>query len=101
MKAQLEQSDIDAIAQEVVKAIRPLLSKGKTENNTLFTVDSLAEYLGCKERWIRDRVYFKEIPFVKLGGLLKFKKCSIDKWIANQETPVMNSLSKPLKLAKP
>jgi len=87
----------DRIVQRILKSLKPVLAKSKADNDTIFTVKTLSEYLGCKERWIRDRVYFKEIPFVKLGGLLKFKKSSIDKWIASQETPAINN---PPKLFK-
>ena len=100
MKTELEQSDIDAIAQEVVKAIRPLLSKGKVEENTIFTVKTLAEYLHVSDQWVYERVQLNEIPFSKIGKFPRFRKSKIDRWLDSLETPVINPLSSRLKVIK-
>lgn len=100
MKIDLEQSDIQAIAQEVVKTIKPILSKRKTEDDTLFTVDSLAVYLEVSKRWVYERIHLKEIPYAKVGKFPRFRKSKIDRWIESLETPAIHPLSRSLKRIK-
>lgn len=103
MKLELEQADIQAIAQamsaEVVKALKPLLN-GKREEDTICTVKGLAKYLEVSDKWVYERVQFKEIPFIKVGGNVRFSKKDIDCWIDTLKTPVVNRLSSPLKAVK-
>lgn len=103
MKLELEQADIQAIAQaltaEVVKTLKPLVNS-KGEGDIIFTVKSLAKYLEVSEKWVYERVQFKEIPFIKVGGNVRFSKKDIDCWIDTLKTPVVNRLSSPLKAVK-
>ena len=80
MKAEFETGDIEAIAQRVVELLRPLLSSnGKHEDDVIFDVRGLAEYLKVSTKWIYERTQFKEIPFKKIKGLLRFRKKDIDR----------------------
>lgn len=88
------------IAQEVVKAIKPHLHVGKVEDNTLYTVQSLAKRLGVSPQWIYERVHLKEIPFIKMGKFPRFRKADIDEWLDSQKVPAVNPLSNRLKLVK-
>lgn len=103
MKLELEQADIQAIAQavtaEVVKALKPLVNS-KREGDTVFTVKTLAKSLEVSEKWIYERVQFKEIPYFKLGGNVRFSKKDIDHWIDTQKIPAVNPLSRSLKAVK-
>jgi len=47
MKVTLEQEDVQAIAEAVIEKLRPLLIgiKAKSEPDTIFTPETLAEYL--------------------------------------------------------
>ena len=103
MKAELNintQELEERVAQRVVKALKPLLS-GKGEDHNLFTVKGLAEYLGISQKWVYERVQFKEIPYYKLGGSLRFKKSAIDRWLEETcKTPAVNSPAGPLKAVK-
>lgn len=95
MKFELEEKDLDVIAEKVVSCLTPLLSIGvKTEDDTIFTVESLSKYLSVSEQWVYERVQLKEIPFIKIGKFIRFKKGSIDKWLTGQETPAANPFSK-------
>jgi excisionase family DNA binding protein len=103
MRIDLDQSDIQAIAQEVAKVLKPLFkSNGKagSENDTLFTVESLAEYLGVSKRWVYERIHLKEIPYAKVGKFPRFRKSKIDRWIDSLETPAIHPLSRSLKRIK-
>lgn len=103
MKLELEQADIQAIAQavtsEMVKVFKPLLN-GKGEEDTIFTLERLCEYLNVEPDWIYKRTARKEIPYIKAGGLLRFRKRDIDKWLDTCKTPAVNPLSARLKRVK-
>jgi excisionase family DNA binding protein len=47
-------------------------------------VSDVARYLKCKERHIRELVYRREIPFCKVGRLLRFHRKEIDRWLLNK-----------------
>lgn len=54
----------------------------------IMTIEELAEYLGLSESTIYKRVSNHEIPYTKLGTLLRFSKWSIDQWVSqNTVTP--------------
>lgn len=103
MKLELEQSDVQVIVQavtaEVMKALKPLLG-GNGEADIVFTVDGLCTYLQAEPDWIYKRTARKEIPYIKVGGLLRFHKRDIDKWLETHKTPVVNPLSVRLKRVK-
>lgn len=62
------------IAKAVFSAIKPILTKNKAEDDKLFTVETLAEYLGTPKSWIYTRTHLKEIPYIKIGRFLRFRK---------------------------
>src|SRR3972149_6389582 len=74
------------ITQQVVKAIRPMLS-GKAEDNTILDVDGLAKYLSVTRNWIYQQTHINAIPHHKLGSQLRFRKRDIDKWLDAQKVP--------------
>jgi excisionase family DNA binding protein len=45
-----------------------------------------AELLGTTERHVRELVYKRAIPFVKVGGALRFDLTDLDAWIASNRT---------------
>lgn len=99
MKAEISidtQEIVKAVTLEVVKALRPLL-KGDGEDNTIFTVKTLAAYLQVSEKWVYERVQFKEIPFNKVQGHVRFRKRDIDAWLESLKCPSINPLSRQLK----
>lgn len=78
-----------AIAQAIVKAIKPMLSNTETEKDAIFTTDTIAKYLGVSKQWVYKRVQFKEIPYSKMGNFLRFKKSAIDTWLDTNKVPVI------------
>ncbi len=102
MKAELhiETGELEEqISRRVIKALKPLLS-GRSEEATFFTVKVLAEYLKVSDKWIYERVQFKEIPYYKLGSNLRFKKSAIELWLETLKTPAVSHLSGGLKAVK-
>lgn len=98
MKAELESQDIEQIALKVVELLKPLISgNGKHEaEDTIFTPETLAEYLQVDTSWVYKKVSFKAIPYFKSGKYTRFKKPVIDKWI---ETQTVRPIP-PLKLVR-
>ena len=50
-------------------------------DNSLFTIESLAKFLNVSPATIRDWVYKRQIPFKKLGRLVRFDPLDIQKWL--------------------
>jgi excisionase family DNA binding protein len=48
-------------------------------------IEEAAEYLKTKNTHIRDLVYKREIPYSKLGGLLRFHRTTLDRWLLKEE----------------
>ena len=100
MKIELEQSDIQAIAEKVVELMKPYLSpRSDLQENTIFDVPGLCHYLHVTPKWIHERTHLKEIPYIKLSNKqLRFRKKKIDKWLESLETPSLNQYTGKLKV---
>lgn len=55
--------------------------KNNALEDRLLTVKEAALYLGFAEGTIRNKVSKNEIPYVKLGKALRFRKSELDRWI--------------------
>ncbi|MDA8169510.1 MAG: helix-turn-helix domain-containing protein [Nitrospiraceae bacterium] len=92
MKTELEPQDIEAIAQKVAEILKPMLARnGKTESETIFDVQGLAEYLRVSKKWVYERVQFKEVPHIKIKGQLRFSRKDIDKWLSEYKLPAVDT----------
>lgn len=98
MKTLLEQEDIQAIASAVMEMMKPMLSgNGRpAEGDSVFTPETLADYLQVDTSWVYKQVSLKTIPYFKSGKYTRFKKALIDRWI---ETQTVRPLP-PLRPAK-
>jgi len=100
MKAEIN-IDLQDFANEVVariiKSIQEKLYSCKVDEESLFTVKSLAKYLEVSDQWIYERIQKAEIPVIKVGKFPRFKKSDIDDWLNSLKVPVMNPLSSRLK----
>lgn len=77
------------IAEKVLSTLRPQLSEELED--TLFNVQTLAEYLQVSKQWVYERVQFKEIPYRKVGRFLRFRKSEIDEWLDGFKVPAASS----------
>lgn len=50
----------------------------------LMDVKECAELLKVKVSWLRKKVFLREIPFTKLGALVRFDKAEIIEWVKEQ-----------------
>ena len=57
---------------------------GKTAPEPLLTVEEVAEYLKVSAGSIYNRVSKGEIPFVKIGTSVRFRRSEIDRWVEEQ-----------------
>ena len=82
MKFELDQEDIEAIAQRVAEILRPMFARNSRAEaeDTIFDVAALAAYLKVDETWVYKQVSLKAIPYFKTGKYTRFKKSAIDRW---------------------
>ena len=89
MKLELEQTDLQRIAEHVLDALRPLLAgTGKDKPvDAVMDVQALADYLKVAPTWVYKQVQFKSIPHFHAGKFPRFKRSEIDSWIKQNSTP--------------
>ena len=88
MKAELilPQELVEAIANKVIEKLTPMLDGNeKHHEESIFTPESLSKFLCVEVSWVYRQVSDKTIPYFKNGKYVRFKKSSIDKWIASHE----------------
>ena len=51
----------------------------------LQTIYELAEAKNLKVSWIRSKVFQRQIPFIKLGRLLRFDPDDIESWLESKK----------------
>lgn len=49
-------------------------------NHKLLTTEEVAGYFGLKVSRIKSMVFYKQIPIIKIGRLVRFEKAQIDEW---------------------
>ena len=59
-----------------------------TNKPSLMTLDEVAKYLRMKKVTIYKHAQEGKVPGFKVGSKWRFKKTSIDKWIADKEQNV-------------
>ena len=102
MKSDLEPGDIEAIAQRVAEILKPVLARNNRADteDIIFDMQTLAEYLKVSTKWIYERTHLKEIPYIKIGGQLRFNRKEIDKWLQTGKIPAVDAHGRILKAAK-
>lgn len=53
----------------------------KFEIKRLMTAEDVAELLHMKISWVRQRVHKDEIPYYKIGNLVRFNRADILEWL--------------------
>jgi excisionase family DNA binding protein len=53
----------------------------------LMSVPEAAEVLGCSQRMVRKLVHTRQIPFVRIGRLIRFRRSDIDGYITANTQP--------------
>lgn len=100
MKFEIEFPDeaLQAIAAAVADRLRPViiaLTAAPAKADELMSVEELAAYLGVSKDGIYRKTAGNEIPFVKVGRLVKFRRSEVDRWLSTRSVPDITSLSAP------
>ena len=53
-------------------------------NRKLLTIEDAAKFLSIKVSRLRTAVFRKEIPFIKIGRLVRFKEETLVDWIESK-----------------
>ncbi len=53
----------------------------------LVGIEAIADQLGVTVRWVRRRVAAREIPFFKLGHLVRFDPTEVRAWVNESRVP--------------
>ncbi len=61
-------------------------SKQPLFENSLWDIKQTSEKLNVSEKTIRDWVYKRQIPFKKIGKLVRFHPSEIHQWIEERST---------------
>ena len=65
-------------------------SNAKSHLKAFYTPDELAEFLAISKPTIYRLVGKRQIPFIKIGGVLRFKKADIEAYLDDRRIgPVM------------
>lgn len=60
-------------------------SGSRVESDPLMGITQLAQRLGVQVKTIYGWVHMRQIPFVKVGGCLRFCSKDIDAWIQSKK----------------
>jgi excisionase family DNA binding protein len=98
------------IVEELFERIKPLVTtlgkhEAAREDDIIFDVAGLSEYLEVSKKWVYEQTHLKAIPHYKLGNKqVRFKKKDIDAWLCGLRVPFasMSSINpkKPLLFNK-
>ncbi len=102
MKINFEKQDLDTVAERVIEALKPYLTrKDDGEDDAVLDVPGLCDYIHVTPKWIHERTHLKEIPYYKLSNKqLRFRKRDIDKWLESLRTPAIHPVSSRMKLMR-
>ena len=58
--------------------------------STLYDVKATAERLSTSERHVRELIYRKELPYFKVGRLVRIDSDDLEAWLTSQRQPARN-----------
>ena len=70
------------------------------EMKEYINIDELSECLGIKKSTLYGKVERREIPYYKIGHLVRFKKTEIDKWVESLKQMVVDTDKKANEIIK-
>lgn len=56
-----------------------------TNSREVFSLPEAAEFLGVDDRTLRDWVKHRDVPCAKIGGLLRFRRVALLRWLREME----------------
>ena len=87
MKLEIEQTDIEAIAQRVFELLIPHLPN-RQEQDVILDARGIADLLGKSQgqiyQWVHNASHgLSDFPYLKVGRSLRFSKNDVLKWAKN------------------
>ena len=73
-----------------MKKQEAVLARGEA-GEPLLGIAQLAQRLGAQVKTIYAWVHMRQIPFVKVGGCLRFCPKDIDAWLQSRKMPVLDA----------
>ena len=61
-------------------------------NGGLLDMDQASKYLNIRKSSLYSYCMRHEIPFVKIGKLNRFRRCDLDRWIADHMQEATNEI---------
>ena len=58
------------------------------ENKKLMTIQEVSKMLNVKISWIRSAIFRKEIPYIKVGNLVRFRGKDLLEWIEKNSVKI-------------
>lgn len=55
---------------------------------TLLNIKATAERLATTERHVRELIYRRELPYLKVGRLVRVDSQDLERWLAAQRQPM-------------
>ncbi len=84
---------IEEIVEKLLVQLRPYLSGGRKEEDIIFDVEGLAQYLKVEPSWVYNQISQKTLPYFKTGKYVRFRKKEIDTWINSQMVKPISALN--------
>jgi len=84
MLIELDDKDIERVADKVVELLKPLFKTShqrSEQEEIILDVEGVASYLKVNKSWVYERTHLGEIPHYKVGKFPRFRKKEIDKWL--------------------
>lgn len=60
------------------------------ESDSFFNIKQAAQFLNLRISRLRTAILRKEIPFIKVGRLVRFKKSALEAWATAKTSEVKN-----------
>ena len=68
----------------------------RTERATnMISIRELAAELGVTDRYVRRVIAERRIPYVKVGHLVRFERCEIDRWVESNRINAVGARATP------
>lgn len=92
MKTELEQQDIEAIAQRIIELLKPVLSAKKSNSiDEILDMNGASEFLKVSReqiyQWVSNAKHgLGNFPYKKLGKQLRFSKKELNDWMETNKS---------------
>ena len=72
------------IMEKLEVRLKPLITTRENGDDVIWDARGCADYLGVCEKWVKDRKGKYNLPFIQVGGYIRYRKSQIDRWIEEQ-----------------